>query len=210
MFNPAPFAVTDPAEADRLLAAARLGILVTDGPQGLFATHMPFVFDAATRRLRGHMARANPHRSLAADGAEALVIFQGPDAYVSPNWYPSKAIDGRQVPTWNYEAVHVRGPIAWYEDPDELRANVRALSDRHEAGRPQPWSIEDAPESYVAALLRGIVGVEMDAREVTAKRKLSQQKDPADRRGTIEGLEASGDPGAAEVAALMRGLEPPA
>ena len=208
MFNPAPFAVTDADEADRLLAAARLGILVTHGPQGLYATHMPFVFDPATRRLRGHMARANAHRSLAPDGTEALVIFQGVDAYVSPNWYPSKAEDGRQVPTWNYEAIHVRGPLAWYDDPASLLENVKALSDRHEAGRAQPWSVADAPERYVSSMLRGIVGVEVAVAEVTAKSKLSQNKDEPDRLGAIVGLEASGDPGSAEVAALMRGLEP--
>ena len=207
MFNPAPFAVAEPEEADRLLAQARLGILTTNGPQGLFATHLPFIFDPTARRLRGHMARANPHRSLVAEETEALVVFQGPQAYVSPNWYPSKALDGRQVPTWNYEAVHVRGMLTWYDDPDLLRANVRALSDRFEAGRPQPWSIADAPDDYVTALLRGIVGVDVAVEQVTAKRKLSQNKGEADRVGVIVGLEAAGDPGAADVAALMRTLE---
>src|SRR4051812_48419214 len=122
MYAPEPFAVSDPAEVAELLAGSRLGALVTDGAEGLFASHLPFVHDAGGGRLIGHVARANPHPRRAPDGAQALVIFQGPEAYVSPNWYPSKAIDGRQVPTWAYEAVHVRGRLRWFEDAARLLA----------------------------------------------------------------------------------------
>jgi transcriptional regulator len=205
MYAPAPFAVTDPAEIEAMLAASRLGALVTHGPEGLFASHLPFIHDAAAGRLIGHIARANPHPERAPDGAEALVIFQGPEAYVSPNWYPSKAIDGRQVPTWNYEAAHVRGRLRWFSDPDRLRDLLEQLTARSEAGSAEPWRMSDAPEDYLVRLLRGIVGVEVEIEAVTAKRKLSQNKDAADRAGTVAGLEAAGE---TEVAGLMRALEP--
>src|SRR4051812_34608215 len=134
MYAPAPFAVTDQAEIEALLTASRLGAMVTHGADGLFASHLPFVHDAAAGRLTGHIARANPHQGRAPDGSDPLVIFQGPEAYVSPSWYPSKAIDGRQVPTWNYEAVHVRGRLRWFSNPQRLTDLLERLTTRFEAG----------------------------------------------------------------------------
>lgn len=206
MYIPEAFAVTDPAETDMLLAAARLGVLVTAGSGGLAATHMPFIFDAERRQLRGHMARPNPQPSMGAGAA--LVIFQGVDAYVSPSLYQSKAVHGRAVPTWNYEAMHVHGQARFVEDEAWLRTNVAALTTRFEAERSAPWRLEDAPADYVARLLRGIIGVEIDIARVEAKRKLSQNRDAADRAGVIEGLDASGLAADAQVAAAMRGTEP--
>jgi transcriptional regulator len=203
MYAPAPFAVTEPGEIGALLAESRLGALVTHGPEGLFASHLPFVHDAASGRLLGHVARPNPHHGLAPDGCECLVILQGPEAYVSPSWYPSKALDGRQVPTWNYEAVHVRGRLSWFSEPTRLTEVLERLTARFEAGSPEPWRISDAPGDYVAGLMGGIVGVEVAITGITAKRKLSQNKSEADRSGVVAGLEAAGE---AAVAAAMRRL----
>lgn len=196
MYLPDHFAV-DAAETAALLAQARFGALVTQGPQGLFATHLPFVHDAAAGALRGHMARANPHRGLDG-GDEALVIFQGPEAYVSPSWYPSKADDPRTVPTWNYEVLHVYGRVAWRDDAAWILANVTALTERFEAGRPEPWRVTDAPEAYVQALARGVVGVEIAITRVEAKRKLSQNRSAADQAGVVAGLTADGEAALAE------------
>lgn len=204
MYAPEPFAVTDAAEIAAMLGQTRLGALVTHGPQGLFASHLPFIHDA-DGRLIGHIARANPHPERAPDGAEALVIFQGPEAYVSPTWYPSKKIDGRQVPTWNYEAVHVRGRIRWFDDALKLRELLERLTDRFERRSDERWRVSDAPADYVERLLRGIVGAEVEIEEITAKRKLSQNKAVADRAGVIAGLEAVGEQ---STAAAMRALEP--
>jgi transcriptional regulator len=159
--------------------------------------------------LNGHLARGNPHRALA-DGGEALVIFQGPSAYVSPSGYPSKAVDGRVVPTWNYEAVHVYGAITWQEDRAWLRANVDALSNLFEAGRPHPWALADAPADFTDKLLRGIVGLEIRIARIEAKRKLSQNRAEADRRGVIAALNASSNPADHAVAALMTDALDPA
>lgn len=203
MHVPPAFAETDPEAVEAMIAEARLGLLVTHGPRGLFASHLPFVWDPAERVLTGHLARANPHRARAGD-EEALVVLAGPEAYVSPGWYLSKADDPRQVPTWNYEAVHLRGRLEWFEDPGRLRRLLAELSDRHERGRPEPWRLEDAPADYVERLLRGIVGVAVHVTEVTAKRKLSQNRSPEDRAGVRSGLAASPDPRDRLAAARMR------
>ena len=203
MHQPPVFAVSDPGEIALMLERAPLALLVTHGPDGLFASHLPMLVDLQRGVLAGHLARANPHRSLAGEG-EAMAVFSGPNAYVSPSWYPSKAEHGRVVPTWNYEAVHVYGALSWHDDADWLRANVAALSARFEAGRPAPWSIEDAPAGFIEGLARGIVGVELAITRVEAKAKLSQNRGEADRAGVVAGLSASGIAGDAAVARVMR------
>jgi transcriptional regulator len=140
--------------------------------------------------LRGHVARANPVWK--EGGGEALAIFLGPHAYVSPNWYPSKAETGKAVPTWNYLTVQARGSIAWIQDGDWLRAHVSALSDVHEAGRAAPWAIGDAPAGYIDSLLRAIVGFELIVAKLEGKWKLSQNRDAADRAGVRDGLAQDG------------------
>jgi transcriptional regulator len=164
-------------------AMRRIGFatLVT---QGLDANHLPMLLEGNV--LRGHVARANPVWKSGA--GEALAIFLGPHAYVSPNFYPSKAETGKAVPTWNYITVHARGDIRWIADGDWLRAHVGALSATHEAGRENPWAISDAPASYVDGLLRAIVGFELSNTKLEGKWKLTQNRDAADRAGVREGL----------------------
>jgi transcriptional regulator len=205
MYVPEQFAACDEAEVAAILRDAPLGILVTQGAGGIFATHLPLVHDAASGILAGHLARANPHRSAAGDG-EALVIFQGANAYVSPNWYPSKVVHGRVVPTWNYEAVHVYGSLEWHEEPGWILANVTALTDRFEANQAKPWKVADAPADHLQRLIAGVVGVELRISRIEAKRKLSQNRSEADRSGVIAGLASSPSSSDQSVAEIMRTL----
>ncbi len=160
--------------------------------QNLDANHLPMLLEAKgeTSVLRGHVARANPVWKQG-DGP-ALAIFLGPHAYVSPNWYPSKAETGKAVPTWNYITVHARGTIRWIQDGEWLRANVTALSQAHEAGQPAPWQVSDAPASYVDGLLRAIVGFELTIENLQGKYKLSQNRDAADRVGVRDAFAREG------------------
>ena len=203
MYTPDVFAVTDGAAIADMLRRAPLGSLVTHGPDGLFASHLPFVHDPRSGVLAGHLARANPHSGLANEG-EALVIFQGANAYVTPSWYPSKGDHGRVVPTWNYESVHVYGHLTWREDREWLLGNVTALTEQFEATQPNPWAVDDAPAEHVERLLAAVVGVELRIRRVEAKRKLSQNRAEADRQGVIAGLSASGSELDRTLGALMR------
>lgn len=203
MYVPPYFAETDADAIAAMIEAARLGVLVTHGEGGLTATHLPFLFEREPMKLVGHVARANPHHALSGDG-EALVILSGPEAYVSPNWYPSKAVDGKQVPTWNYEAVHLYGTLEWFGDADRLLDVVARLSQKHESRFEKPWTVADAPAPYVERLLRAIVGVELSVTRVEAKRKLGQNKPEADRLGVIEGLAMSPDPRDRLVADAMK------
>ena len=204
MYVPEQFAVTEASEVAEILRHAPLGSFVTHGDGGLFASHIPFIHDPGGGVLAGHLARANPHRGGAGD-EEALVIFLGANAYVTPNWYPSKAVHGRVVPTWNYEAVHVYGSLVWREEPDWLLANVTALTERFEALQPTPWAVTDAPPHHIERLLAGIIGVELRISRIEAKRKLSQNRSDADREGVIAGLGASSSPQDHRVADVMRG-----
>jgi len=161
-------------------AVRRIGFatLVT---QDLDANHLPMLLQASEGKhvLRGHVARANPVWKKG-EGS-ALAVFLGPHAYVSPNWYPSKAETGKAVPTWNYIAVHARGPVRWIQDTEWLRNHVGQLSAAHEAGRDVPWMISDAPVSYIDSMLKGIVGFELAIQTLEGKWKLSQNRDEADR-----------------------------
>jgi len=156
--------------------------------EGLEANHLPMLLEGNV--LRGHVARANPVWKKG-DG-DALAVFLGPHAYISPNWYPSKAETGKAVPTWNYIAVHARGRMRWIDDAEWLRAHGGELSATHEAGRDVPWMISDAPAGYIDSMLRGIVGFELSIQMLEGKWKLSQNRDEADRAGTREGLRRDG------------------
>lgn len=207
MYIPAPFAADGEALMARL-ARRFAGILVSvDGEGQPIATHLPILWDGESKSARGHVARANPHWKLGA--GRGLIVLAGPEAYVSPSFYPSKAEHGKAVPTWNYEAVHLSGTVEWFEDATRLEGVVRDLSAFHENDRAAPWRIEDAPRPYIEAMLRGIVGVEMRVERIEAKRKLSQNKNAADFEGVIAGLDASEKAASSEIAALMRQTRAP-
>lgn len=203
MYVPTHFAVDD-AAVDELLTRHGAADLVTATPAGLRATMLPFVYDRERRVLMGHFARNNDHWRQPVLG-EALVIVRGPDSYISPSWYASKAEHGRVVPTWNYVTAHVHGAMTIHDDEGWVADLVRRLTDKHESGRPAPWSVDDAPQKYIAGQLRAIVGVEIAVARVEAKFKLSQNRSDADVDGVIEGLRASGDePGATAVRQYRR------
>jgi transcriptional regulator len=195
MYVPAHFAADDEA-VRQLLADHGAADLVTMTAGGLMATMLPFVHDPERNVLLGHLARNNEHWRHPVIG-DALVIMRGPDAYVSPAWYASKREHGRVVPTWNYITAHVYGPMTVHDDPAWVEDVVRRLSDRHEAGRAEPWSVDDAPPKYISGQLRAIVGVEIAIKRVDAKFKLSQNRPEADVDGVIEGLGAAGEDQAA-------------
>lgn len=194
MYTPAHFAAS-PEALKALLTQNNAANLVTMSPEGLLATLLPFVYDPSVGEhgaLQAHMARNNPQWSLPVSG-EALMILQGADAYISPSWYASKAEHGRVVPTWNYSTAHAYGELIIHDDAGWLATHVRRLSNQHEAGMPKPWTVDEAPERFIAGQLRAIVGVELVISRVEAKTKLSQNRAPADVDGVIAGLRARGD-----------------
>jgi transcriptional regulator len=182
------------------------GLLVTHGAAGPIASQIPFLLERGDDQLllQGHLARPNPQLADLDGAAEALAIFAGPHAYISPSWY--EAIPA--VPTWNYATVHAYGPVRRIEDADWLRKLVRRLSDRHEAGEASPWQMRDLPEPYVQSMLKGIVGIELAVTRLEGKFKLSQNRPGADRPRIIAALERRADADSHAVAALMRQREP--
>lgn len=202
MYLPAHFEETDAAEVAALMAAFPLACLVAATPEGLVANHLPLLVgpDGA---LIGHVALANDLHRLVAEGQEVMAVFRGEEAYVSPNLYPSKAVHHRHVPTWNYQAVHVHGPIAFRHDEKAKRAAVGLLTREHERrlNGDAGWRMADAPADYLTGMLANIVAFRIEVRRVIAKAKLSQNREPADFAGVVESLEARGRDG---MAARMR------
>jgi transcriptional regulator len=206
MYNPPHFEQTDVGEIRRLIEEHPLGALVARGPRGLDANHLPFELlpgDGVHGTLIAHVARANPAWQELDDGDEALVVFRAEDAYVSPNWYPSKHEFHRQVPTWNYRVVHVHGKVRIRDDERFVREVVARLTRRHEArtGDPKPWKMGDAAPGHVDAMLKHIVGIEIAIERMVGKWKLSQNKEVRDRLGAADALEARGE---ASMAKAMR------
>jgi transcriptional regulator len=197
MYLPTSNAETRPEVIFDFIDAHPLGALVTSAPSGeLFASHLPWLIDRTRGEhgvLRAHLARANPHHRLprGSDSGEALVIFPGPDAYITPTWYPAKAEHGRVVPTWNYVAVHVYGTLEFIDDPVIKRELVTSLTTRHETPRPDTWHVNDAPEDYLEQQLKAIVGVELTVTRVEGKWKMSQNRAGADIDGVVRGLGGS-------------------
>jgi transcriptional regulator len=207
MYLPSHFEQTDPAALHALMRARPLAALVHIGPDGPGADHIPLELHAAEGRcgtLRGHVARANPLWRQAA-GQPVLAIFGGPQAYVTPSWYPAKREHGKVVPTWNYTVVHAHGVLRAVDDAPWLRALVGRLTDHHEAPRAAPWSVDDAPGDYVQSMLRAIVGIEIPIERLVGKWKISQNRNEADRNGVAEGLAAEPGADAQAMAALLRG-----
>jgi transcriptional regulator len=165
--------------------------LVTMGESGLSASHIPMVLErdgTALGLLRGHLSRANPQWREFSPSVEALAIFSGPQHYITPNWYPEKAANGKVVPTWNYAVVHAYGHLKVIEDGEWLMAHLNTLTTIHEAGSPVPWKVSDAPADYIASLARGIVGLEMLIERIEGKWKVSQNRSEEDRHGVADGL----------------------
>jgi transcriptional regulator len=184
------FVVENPKALLAELAALVPATLVTVG-EGFRTSILPMLYypeETAGGMLRGHLARGNPHWREITPDTDAVAVFNGPDAYISPAWYEEKRLTGKVVPTWNYTTVVVHGRVTLRPEPEWLLAHVRRLVDSHEAGRPTPWSIDDAPDGYVETQVRAIVGLEFRISRIEAKRKLSQNRSAADINGVIEAL----------------------
>ncbi|HYD81706.1 MAG TPA: FMN-binding negative transcriptional regulator [Paucimonas sp.] len=209
MYIPSHFEERRAEVLHRLVAEHSFGTLVTLGSGGLGANHLPFELDPGAGplgTLRAHVARANPVWRDCAGEVEALAIFQGPGAYVSPSWYPAKQEHGKVVPTYNYIVVHAHGPIRVIDDPVWLKALIERLTDTHEAGRPVPWKVADAPADYIEKMLGAIVGIEIPISRLQGKWKASQNRGAADRRGVAQGLLAAGGEQAAAMAAAVMAM----
>jgi transcriptional regulator len=195
MYTPRAFALDDLPELQQLIRHTRLAQLVTFGEHGLQASHLPLLLnpdEGPNGTLYGHLAKANRQWQDLQNGSEALVIFAGAEAYVSPGFYPAKE-HGKVVPTWNYLAVHAYGQAEVFTDAERLLTLVSALTDRHENGRAQPWKVSDAPVDYIDGMLKAIVGFALPIQRLQGKRKLSQNRSAADIAGVREGLAASFD-----------------
>lgn len=185
------------------------GVLVVADEAGIEANHLPFRLNAEAGpfgTLECHVSRNNPAWQCIADGGRVLVIFQGPNAYISPSWYPSKVDAGRVVPTWNYLAVHAAGPAQVIQDPVWLKEHVRRLTDQHEAGRESPWSLDDAPGDFIDRLAAGIVGIEIRIDQLIGKLKASQNQSEANRMGVKRGLAGEADFNAQAMSELIQGV----
>lgn len=205
MYVPPAFREDDLAALQATIWEARLANLVTATGEGLMATPLPLFLAAQEGphgTLYGHLARANPQWRSSAVG-EAMALFMGPDAYVSPSWYPSKQEHHRVVPTWNYVAVHAYGPAEFFEDADRLLDLVTRLTDLHERPRAQPWAVADAPPDFIRAQLKGIVGLRLPITRIEGKRKMSQNRPEPDRRGVAAALAGSERPAERAAARLI-------
>jgi transcriptional regulator len=199
------FHVTDAPTLQALVRAQPLATLVVAHAGALHANHVPLYLDPTRGphgTLVGHVARANALWPLLPQ--QAVAVFHGPQAYVSPSWYPSKAADGKQVPTWNYATAHAHGSLSAFDDTERLHALLHTLSEQHEAHRPDPWRIDDAPPDYIDKMLRAIVGIELAVERWEGVWKMSQNRTNTDRAGVVQGLLAEGTPAAAQVAALVQ------
>lgn len=206
MYTPPAFNEPDQTVLHQWIDQTRLAILVTYGAQGMQASHLPLLLrpdQGPHGTLFGHLAKGNPQWRELADGQDALVIFPGSDAYVSPSFYPGKTLHGKVVPTWNYTAVHAYGRAEVFTDDERLRQLVSDLTDKHESGRALPWSVSDAPADYIAGMLRAITGFALPIERLEGKRKLSQNRNAEDYAGVRDGLNTSSDPQDRRIAALM-------
>ena len=207
MYSPPQFAEKDQTVLRALIEAHPLGLLISSSATGVLANPVPFLVSASdgVTTLRAHVSKANEQWRHIEDGASVLVVFQGTNTYVTPSWYASKAEHGKVVPTWNYAMVQARGSAAIHQDAEWLRQQVGELTDRHETDRSAPWQVNDAPEGFVAAQLRGIAGIEITVSELTGKWKVSQNRPQADRTGVYDGLMQDGENGMADLVELYGG-----
>lgn len=205
MYVPPAFKEDDVESIRMAIRSARLANLVTATAEGLMATPLPLFLDEIEGEhgvLYGHLAKANPQWRSTPNG-EALAIFMGPEAYVTPSWYATKQETGKVVPTWNYIAVHAYGPVEFFQEPERLLEVVTRLTTIHEKSRTKPWAVSDAPADFIASQLRGIVGIRIPVTRFEGKRKMSQNRPEADRIGVAAGLAASEKPQDREVAPFI-------
>lgn len=206
MYNPPHFQEERLDVLQQLIREHSLAAVITTGPEGLIANHVPLILDAEAGplgTLRGHVSRMNPQWRDSLPHVSALAIFQGPSRYITPSWYSSGQETGKVVPTYNYVVVHAHGPFRTYEDPELLLRNVHALTELHEAGLSEPWSVNDAPADFIREQLKGIVGIEIPIARLEGKWKVSQNRVPVDRQGVIDGLRVAGDVKSLEMADLV-------
>jgi len=206
MYLPAHFNETRIPVLHEAMQQIGLATVVTSGSEGMEASHLPLLISAEPApfgTLHGHMARANPQWRRFSPGGEALAIFLGPNTYVSPSWYPTKEQTGEVVPTWNYLAIHAYGTLGFFDDREQLRAHVGALTAAHEAGRPAPWAMSDAPAAYLDKMLAAIVGFKLVITRLEGKWKMSQNRLPQDIAGVREGLRREDSPAQRAVAKAM-------
>ena len=210
MYIPAHFRQDNEAELHALMRAQPLATLVTQSAEGPCANHIPLLLDASGGRcvLSGHLPRSNSAWKDHPSDAPVLTLFHGPQAYVSPSWYASKAATGRVVPTWNYTAVHARGRLRVIDDAAWLRAHLEAITDSQESRFAHPWKVSDAPADFTEQLMRGLVGIEIEVTSLEGKWKIGQNRSPEDRAGVAAGLRKLGEAsGAHRMAELMAALE---
>jgi transcriptional regulator len=207
MYRPSYFREDRPEVLHALIRAHPFAQLITAGEQGLVANPLPLLLNpeaSANGTLRGHLARANDQVGALRTGGQALVIFQGPQAYISPSWYLSKAEHGKVVPTWNYVAVHAWGVPRVIDDAAWLRQLIEDLTVSQEQHRPKPWAVGDAPEDFIATMVKAIVGIEIPIDRIEGKWKASQNRSEPDRHGVVEGLRAEGNEAMADLVAAER------
>ena len=210
MYNPPHFREDRLEVLHNLMRQHRFATLVTLGPDGLMASHVPLLLNiepGPLGTLRGHLARPNLQWRDSRADVEALAIFQGPDAYISPSWYPTKRETGRVVPTWNYAVVHAYGPLRTFDDPALLAEHVREMVNLQEADLKEPWSVDAAPPNFIRGMINSIVGLEIPIRRLEGKWKMSQNRSHEDRAGAIEGLRTRNNDNSQAVADLIEERE---
>ena len=205
MYIPDHFSIKNVEVMHTIIQTHPLGVLVTMTPEGLDANHIPFELDAARDVLTAHVARANPVWQQCGNGMDALVIFRGEESYISPNWYPSKHEFHRQVPTWNYEVVHVHGRMVVQDTEKFVRGVVGRLTRKHEAIEAKPWKMGDSTPEFIDGMLKAIVGIEISITRMEGKAKLSQNREDRDRLNASDVLARQGD---LELANAMRNAKP--
>lgn len=207
MYTPRHFLESDIPTLHDAIRRHGFATMVSLTPDGLLGTHLPMLLDPEAGpygTLIGHIARANPHARLADPSVQTMVIFRGPDGYITPSWYEAKAETGKVVPTWNYVAIHAYGPLEVFDDPARLLDVVTRLTDRHEAERAKPWAVSDAPADFIDGMLKGIVGIALPIVRLEGKAKLSQNRPAADQERVIAGLREDGSHALAEAMEAKR------
>lgn len=211
MYVPDHFREDDTQKLQQYIRQYGFGLLIAADQEGIEANHLPFLLagdePGSLGMLQCHLARNNPAWQRLGDGDEVLVVFQGPNAYISPSWYPSKAETGRVVPTWNYLAVHARGRTRVIEDAAWLNEHLRQLTHQHESERAEPWTLDDAPRDFIDRLTRGIVGIEIRLDTLTGKLKASQNQPEQNRKGVRAGLQGQGGPEGSAMADFISSME---